>query len=318
MAAFSLALLLRSLLPAPAQPSSAAAVSRRSRPRTDNSPKPPLVGPSILSPPPLDPLRTRSVSSRPWCLRGGGGGGLPAPRLTPSPEPKWRHVEAGIYLGCRLVWAPPEHRVGHSQHRVLLRGRVPVSLPGGSGARAVHRPVASTGGRPRPAALWLATCCFTTRRGCWPGAWPTTRAWPSSPVGCGPLLPRPEGAWTATRSRCCWGRWHALALAYAAAGRCGARPAARAAHGSRRCLPGGDSHRRLRRHRRGNGPALGQDGGVVQLPLAIDKILAGESPYGADYSGSMLGRQARVSSSGTSSAATPSCATTPICPGRTS
>lgn len=40
----------------------------------------------------------------------------------------------------------------------------------------------------------------------------------------------------------------------------------------------------------------GQDGGVVQLPLAIDKILAGESPYGADYSGTILGKQARVSS----------------------
>jgi hypothetical protein len=40
----------------------------------------------------------------------------------------------------------------------------------------------------------------------------------------------------------------------------------------------------------------GQDGGVVQLPLAIDKILAGESPYGADYSGTILARQARVSS----------------------
>jgi len=40
----------------------------------------------------------------------------------------------------------------------------------------------------------------------------------------------------------------------------------------------------------------GQDGGVVQVPLAIDKILAGESPYGADYSDTILGRQARVSS----------------------
>ena len=40
----------------------------------------------------------------------------------------------------------------------------------------------------------------------------------------------------------------------------------------------------------------GQDGGVVQLPLAIDQILAGQSPYGADYSGTILGRQARVSS----------------------
>ena len=40
----------------------------------------------------------------------------------------------------------------------------------------------------------------------------------------------------------------------------------------------------------------GQDGGVVQLPLAIDRILAGHSPYGADYSGTILEKQARVSS----------------------
>jgi hypothetical protein len=39
----------------------------------------------------------------------------------------------------------------------------------------------------------------------------------------------------------------------------------------------------------------GQDGGIVQLPLALDKILAGQSPYGADYSDSILGRQARSS-----------------------
>ncbi len=40
----------------------------------------------------------------------------------------------------------------------------------------------------------------------------------------------------------------------------------------------------------------GQDGGVVQMPLALEKILAGGSPYGADYSDSILGKQARVSS----------------------
>ncbi|HSB61196.1 MAG TPA: glycosyltransferase 87 family protein, partial [Vicinamibacteria bacterium] len=39
----------------------------------------------------------------------------------------------------------------------------------------------------------------------------------------------------------------------------------------------------------------GQDGGVVQLPLALDRILGGESPYGADYSGTILGRIARAS-----------------------
>jgi hypothetical protein len=43
------------------------------------------------------------------------------------------------------------------------------------------------------------------------------------------------------------------------------------------------------------GRPYGQDGGVVQLPLAMERILAGETPYGADYSRSMLGRQARVS-----------------------
>src|SRR5262249_57232083 len=32
------------------------------------------------------------------------------------------------------------------------------------------------------------------------------------------------------------------------------------------------------------GRPYGQDGGVVQLPLAIDRILSGRSPYGADYS----------------------------------
>jgi hypothetical protein len=39
----------------------------------------------------------------------------------------------------------------------------------------------------------------------------------------------------------------------------------------------------------------GQDGGVVQIPLALDRILAGQTPYGADYSDSILGKQARVS-----------------------
>jgi hypothetical protein len=43
------------------------------------------------------------------------------------------------------------------------------------------------------------------------------------------------------------------------------------------------------------GRPYGQDGGVVQLPLAIDRILAGSTPYGADYSATILGRQARVS-----------------------
>ena len=39
----------------------------------------------------------------------------------------------------------------------------------------------------------------------------------------------------------------------------------------------------------------GQDGGVVQLPLALDVILEGESPYAAEYSGTILAKQARAS-----------------------
>jgi hypothetical protein len=43
------------------------------------------------------------------------------------------------------------------------------------------------------------------------------------------------------------------------------------------------------------GRPYGQDGGVVQLPLALARILDGQSPYAADYSDSILGKQARVS-----------------------
>lgn len=43
------------------------------------------------------------------------------------------------------------------------------------------------------------------------------------------------------------------------------------------------------------GRPYGHDGGVVQLPLALEKVLAGESPYGADYSRSILGEQSRDS-----------------------
>ncbi len=43
------------------------------------------------------------------------------------------------------------------------------------------------------------------------------------------------------------------------------------------------------------GRPFGQDGGVVQLPLAMDLLLSGESPYGADYSDSVLGKESRAS-----------------------
>jgi hypothetical protein len=88
-----------------------------------------------------------------------------------------------------------------------------------------------------------------------------------------------------------------LALAYAALGLLGARPAARArlialAAVLLIVLPTAAFV--------GLGVATerpyGQDGGVVQLPLALDVILAGESPYAADYSGTILAKQARASS----------------------
>lgn len=43
------------------------------------------------------------------------------------------------------------------------------------------------------------------------------------------------------------------------------------------------------------GRPYGHDGGVVQLPLALDRVLAGRSPYGADYSNTILGWQSRSS-----------------------
>ncbi|HET7291518.1 MAG TPA: glycosyltransferase 87 family protein [Vicinamibacteria bacterium] len=44
-----------------------------------------------------------------------------------------------------------------------------------------------------------------------------------------------------------------------------------------------------------SGRPYGHDGGVVQLPLALERTLAGQSPYGADYSRSILGEQSRAS-----------------------
>jgi hypothetical protein len=43
------------------------------------------------------------------------------------------------------------------------------------------------------------------------------------------------------------------------------------------------------------GRPFGQDGGVVQLPLAMDRLLVGQTPYGADYSDSVLGSESRAS-----------------------
>jgi hypothetical protein len=114
----------------------------------------------------------------------------------------------------------------------------------------------------------------------------------------GPLLPRASGALDRDPiALLLAGLAVLLALAYAALALASARAAARAlvlalaatllvvAPSVAFIALGAATHR-----------PYGQDGGVVQLPLAIDKILAGQSPYGADYSGTILERQARVSS----------------------
>lgn len=114
----------------------------------------------------------------------------------------------------------------------------------------------------------------------------------------GPLLPAPSGALDRDPVALLLAALATLlALAYALLAAAGSRPASRAAVIAVAAtllvvLPTAAFV--------GMGAAAdrpyGQDGGVVQLPIAIDKILAGESPYGADYSTTVLARQARASS----------------------
>ena len=114
----------------------------------------------------------------------------------------------------------------------------------------------------------------------------------------GPLAPAPSGAWDRDPVALALAALATLlALAYAALAAAGARARARAvviALGALALvvLP---SAALVAIGVAGERP-YGQDGGVVQLPLALDRILAGQSPYAADYSDTMLGRQARVSS----------------------
>ncbi|MFI4945774.1 MAG: glycosyltransferase 87 family protein, partial [Burkholderiales bacterium] len=121
---------------------------------------------------------------------------------------------------------------------------------------------------------------------------------PAAAAWLGPLLPAPSGAWDRDPIAMALAALATLmALGYAAMAVAGARARARAAVIALAALVlvvlpsaafiamGVASER-----------PYGQDGGVVQLPLALDFILAGQSPYGADYSGTILARQARVSS----------------------
>jgi hypothetical protein len=111
------------------------------------------------------------------------------------------------------------------------------------------------------------------------------------------LLPRPSGAWDVDPVGLALGALASLlALVYLAAASLGARARTRAALlilgglvvvglPTAGCVGLGWAMRL----------PYGHDGGVVQLPLALDKVIAGASPYGADYSRSALGRQARNS-----------------------
>jgi glycosyl transferase family 87 len=114
----------------------------------------------------------------------------------------------------------------------------------------------------------------------------------------GPLVPAPSGAWDRDPIALALAALATLlALAYAALAAAGARTGHRAlvvglAAFLLVVLP---SAALIAMGVVADRP-YGQDGGVVQLPLALDRILAGQSPYAADYSGTILGRQARVSS----------------------
>ncbi|HLA77282.1 MAG TPA: glycosyltransferase 87 family protein [Vicinamibacteria bacterium] len=112
------------------------------------------------------------------------------------------------------------------------------------------------------------------------------------------LLPRPSGAVDADPIALLLGAAAAgFALAYLLAALLGARPRLRAwLLGSAALVVVAAPTAGLIALGVATGRPYGQDGGVVQIPLALDKILAGDSPYGADYSDSILGKQARVSS----------------------
>jgi hypothetical protein len=113
----------------------------------------------------------------------------------------------------------------------------------------------------------------------------------------GPLLPRPSGALDRDPIALALAALAAgLAILYLVAALAGARPRARMALlAVAAVLLVALPTAAFIAMGAVTGRPYGQDGGVVQLPLAIDRVVSGQSPYGADYSDSMLGRQARVS-----------------------
>ena len=190
--------------------------------------------------------------------------------------------------------------MGGAQPRVLLRGpRARLLRPRRTRRLSTHRPL-GTDGALVPGLLLLLARDLALHDPPRVLAWRLTHdpRVAEAASWLGPLLPTPSGALDRDPVALLLAALATLlALAYALLAAAGARPAARAgviglgavllvALPSAAFIGLGAATDR----------PYGQDGGVVQLPLAIDKVLAGESPYGADYSGTILARQARVSS----------------------
>jgi hypothetical protein len=189
--------------------------------------------------------------------------------------------------------------VGGAQSRLLLRG------PGSRDsarreARLSDRQPLSVDGAVVPGLLLLVARDLALHDPPRVLAWRLTHdpGLAAAAAWLGPLLPAPSGALDRDPVALLLAALAALlALVYVVLAASGARPAARGAVialaaallvvlPSAAFIGMGASA----------GRPYGQDGGVVQLPLAIDRILTGESPYGADYSNTILARQARASS----------------------
>ena len=232
------------------------------------------------------------------------------------------HYEAGRYIGCPVVRAPPEDRVGGAEPRVLLR-RARAGRPDRRKQRLSARRPLGVDGAVVPGLLLLVARDLALHDP------PRVLAWrlshdpglAAAAAWLGPLLPAPSGALDRDPVALLLAALATLlALGYAAPRRLRGAAVRRGPPSSRRprsllvVLPSVAFI--------GMGAAAdrpyGQDGGVVQLPLAIDKILAGESPYGADYSAPCSPARRGSRASGTSAGATRSSTTTPTCRARTS
>jgi hypothetical protein len=193
--------------------------------------------------------------------------------------------------------------MGDPQHRLLVRGADSAPAPG---RREVElSPPASRPSRALPLdAAVVPALLLLVARDLLLHDPPRVLAWRllhqeagRVPAWLAPLLPRlPAGLDRDPFALLLGAAAAALALAYALAALAGARPAVRAAllglAAAALVVAPTVAFAALGIV---TGRPYGQDGGVVQLPLALDRILAGQSPYGADYSDTLLGKVARTS-----------------------